>query len=191
MKWQSGPARILFASQNGHFELFRRDLHLFHETAQHEINLQRIRSCFSLNLSMIFNLSSEPNYQMLVLFVHLPVFVIVFVWFFVWIENYIEDIAEKESRRFWEIDKSSITARDLLSDFSSMNVCNGAFQIGPCKKQINESNTHALLSSAIISPFFLWIRLRNPNTLHLSRSPETLCVCRDCPPNNFHLQFGG
>lgn len=33
---------------------------------------------------------------------------------------------------------------------SSINVCNGAFQTGPCRKQINESKTHALLSSAIL-----------------------------------------
>lgn len=32
-----------------------------------------------------------------------------------------------------------------------MNVCNGAFHTGPCKKPIKESNTHALLSSAMVA----------------------------------------
>lgn len=40
---------------------------------------------------------------------------------------------------------------NLLNDFSSMNVCNGAFHTGPCKKPIKESNTHALLSSVMVA----------------------------------------
>lgn len=39
---------------------------------------------------------------------------------------------------------------DLLNDFSSMKLCNGAFQIGPFKKQISESKTQELSSFSIV-----------------------------------------
>lgn len=40
----------------------------------------------------------------------------------------------------------------LPRDFCSMNVCSGAFQTGPCKKQTNESKTHESSADIFLEP---------------------------------------
>lgn len=56
----------------------------------------------------------------------------------------------------------------LPSDFCSINVCRGAFQTGPCKKQTNESKTHE--SSADI-----FLRIRNTTIGAFLKFNQLLC----------------
>ena len=70
---------------------------------------------------------------------------------------------------------SSQTKFYLLADFSSMNVSSGAFQTGPCKKQISESNTHALLSSGADADILFSVRFHSQNHNWVQTSGSFIC----------------